>query len=224
MVLCDARHVCMIITSPGIHACKPILHSIPPPPQTQPQTTSFTDAQPGQVLEACYTTALGRTIDLVTVLILPEEALVLVSPNRVEQVAASMGKYIFPLDRVELTRPEGVGGVYALVGEGLGAAVLGDGVMPMPAPGRCEVLEREGRVLVWGGTGLGLPGVMVAAMGPRAAAAVVEGAAAAGERAGGLRVGGIVEWEVRFVGVGFVNEGLGVWVVWRRIGCGSWRQ
>lgn len=154
---------------------------------THTPKTSFTDAQTGQTLEAAYTTALGRCIDLVTVLLLPEEALILASPNRVASIEETMGKYIFPLDRVRVARKP-TAGVFALLGAGVtGASVLGE---ELPA-GQCKVLQ-GGRMVAWTGTGLGLPGLMVAAFEEEGPKALV--AAAAGK---GMRVGGMAEWEVR---------------------------
>lgn len=153
---------------------------------------SFADARPGRVADASYTTALGRCIDLTTVAVLEGEALVLASPNRMDQVEAAMNKYIFPMDRVTVARRP-TAGVYAFVGGGEGAEGLwgeeeGGAV---PGPGKCKLL-RGGSLLAWGGTGLALPGFTVAAFEDAGARAVVEAA-----RAGGVRVGGMAEWEVR---------------------------
>lgn len=107
-----------------------------------------------------------------------------------------MNKY-----RVQVAK-KAVGGVYAFVGAG--ALVLG-GEEAVPPPGRCKVLE-GGKMVVWGETGLALPGVTVAALDAGAAAAL-KGAV----EARGPRVGGMAEWWV---------NGLPCWVFMRFWGSG----
>lgn len=145
-----------------------------------------------------------------TVAVLEDEAVVLASPNRVDQVEAAMNKYIFPLDRVKVARRP-TAGVYAfVVGGPRGGAegLLGEeGGAVLPRQGECKLL-RGGRLLVWGGTGLALPGFMVAAFDNAAAKAVMEAAGASG-----VRVGGMVEWEVGGLAVwGRICDGEGVLV------------
>jgi hypothetical protein len=152
----------------------------------------------------------------VTALILEDEALLLASPTRVDVIATTMSKYIFPLDRVAVQRKP-VAGVFALLLADAAAAaalVVGDdaGGAGLPPLGQCALL-RGGKLLSWGGTGLALPGWMVVALEAEGAKALME---AAGRE--GVRVAGMAEWEVsasvcrpvgRFVGRGVCGMGWG---------------
>jgi tRNA-modifying protein YgfZ len=65
-------------------------------------TADFEKRQAGEVVDTVFVTSTARTIDLATGLILEDEVLLLVSPNRREYLFNWLDKYIFFADRVTL--------------------------------------------------------------------------------------------------------------------------
>jgi tRNA-modifying protein YgfZ len=66
-------------------------------------TADFEKRQPGEGCDTVFVTSTARTIDLVTGLILDDEVLLIVSPNRREYLFNWLDRYIFFADRVKLT-------------------------------------------------------------------------------------------------------------------------
>ena len=65
-------------------------------------TADFEQRQVGEVVDTVFVTSTARTIDLATGLILEDEVLLVVSPNRREYLFNWLDKYIFFADRVTL--------------------------------------------------------------------------------------------------------------------------
>ena len=65
-------------------------------------TADFEKRQAGEVFDTVFVTSTARTIDLATGLILDDEVLLVVSPNRREYLFNWLDKYIFFADRVTL--------------------------------------------------------------------------------------------------------------------------
>jgi tRNA-modifying protein YgfZ len=65
-------------------------------------TADFEKRQVGEVVDTVFVTSTARTIDLATGLILDDEVLLVVSPNRREYLFNWLDKYIFFADRVTL--------------------------------------------------------------------------------------------------------------------------
>jgi tRNA-modifying protein YgfZ len=65
-------------------------------------TADFEKRQVGEVVDTVFVTSTARTIDLATGLILDDQVLLLVSPNRREYLFNWLDKYIFFADRVTL--------------------------------------------------------------------------------------------------------------------------
>ncbi len=65
-------------------------------------TADFEKRQVGEVVDTVFVTSTARTIDLATGLILEDEVLLVVSPNRREYLFNWLDKYIFFADRVTL--------------------------------------------------------------------------------------------------------------------------
>ena len=65
-------------------------------------TADFEKRQVGEVVDTVFVTSTARTIDLATSLILDDEVLLVVSPNRREYLFNWLDKYIFFADRVTL--------------------------------------------------------------------------------------------------------------------------
>jgi tRNA-modifying protein YgfZ len=65
-------------------------------------TADFEKRQVGEVVDTVFVTSTARTLDLATGLILEDEVLLVVSPNRREYLFNWLDKYIFFADRVTL--------------------------------------------------------------------------------------------------------------------------
>ncbi|NER93320.1 MAG: folate-binding protein, partial [Symploca sp. SIO1B1] len=65
-------------------------------------TNDFQKLQTGQGCDTVFVTSTARTIDLATAYVTENAVLVLVSPNRQQQMLEWLDRFIFPMDRVEL--------------------------------------------------------------------------------------------------------------------------
>ena len=72
--------------------------------------------QPGQGCETVVVNSTARTLDLVSVYCQPESILLLVSPNRREQLMQWFDRYIFFQDKVKLTDVSDRTGTFSLIG------------------------------------------------------------------------------------------------------------
>ncbi len=66
-------------------------------------TADFEKLQPGEYCDTVFVTSTARTIDLATGLVLADEVLLIVSPNRQKYLFDWLDRYIFFADRVKLT-------------------------------------------------------------------------------------------------------------------------
>jgi tRNA-modifying protein YgfZ len=66
-------------------------------------TNNINKLKPGQGCDTVFVTFTARTIDLATAYATEDAVLLLVSPNRRRQLLELLDRYIFPMDRVELT-------------------------------------------------------------------------------------------------------------------------
>lgn len=65
-------------------------------------TNSIQNFKPGEGCDTVLVTSTARTLDLATALITEDAILLLVSPNRRQQLMQWLDRYIFPMDQVEL--------------------------------------------------------------------------------------------------------------------------
>jgi len=79
-------------------------------------TNDFQNLKPGQGCDTVFVTSTARTIDLVTTYVTEEAVLLLVSPNRRQQLLEWLDRYIFPMDRVELADISNDSAIFSLVG------------------------------------------------------------------------------------------------------------
>lgn len=131
-------------------------------------TNAFQSLQPGQGCETVFVTSTARTLDLATAYVLPDRVLILLSPNRRQQIYDWLDRYIFPFDKVQLKT--GDWSCLSLIGPASNALLGGLGVLgdttTLPSQsdpdrplhhhqivivGNCEVLLAQG-------SGLNLPG------------------------------------------------------------------
>jgi tRNA-modifying protein YgfZ len=80
-------------------------------------TNEFEKLQPGQGCDTVFVTSTARTLDLATAYVTEDAVLVLVSPNRRQQLLAWLDRFIFPFDKVELTDISAESAIFTLIGE-----------------------------------------------------------------------------------------------------------
>jgi folate-binding protein YgfZ len=120
-------------------------------------TNNFQFLKPGQGCDTVMVTSTARTIDLVTSYVLDDAVLLLVSPNRRQQLMAWLDRYIFFADKVKLTDVTEETATFSLIGpqshgivEKFGAGDL------IGQPNGNHILVDGAIVAV--GSGLALPG------------------------------------------------------------------
>lgn len=79
-------------------------------------TNVFEKLQPGQGCDTVFVTSTARTLDLATAYVTEDAVIVLVSPNRREQIFTWLDKFIFPFDKVELSDISPELSVFSLIG------------------------------------------------------------------------------------------------------------
>jgi folate-binding protein YgfZ len=124
-------------------------------------TNDFQKLQPGQGCDTVFVTSTARTIDLATAYVTEDAVLVIVSPNRRQFLMEWLDRYLFPMDRVELTDVSEHTAIFSLVGQE-SLALLGKLGVEMSAEAGyashqlLTLADVAVRVAV--GSGLGLPG------------------------------------------------------------------
>jgi len=82
------------------------------------QTTNKIESlQPDGGSDTVFVNSTGRTLDLVTVYLTEDAILVLVSPQRRQQLMAWMDRYLFPMDKVELADISDDFAIFTIVGD-----------------------------------------------------------------------------------------------------------
>ncbi|MGB3509117.1 MAG: folate-binding protein [Microcoleaceae cyanobacterium] len=79
-------------------------------------TNDFNNLQPDQGCETVFVTPTARTIDLATAYATKDNVLLLVSPNRCQQLMEWFDRYLFPMDRVELKDISSEYAIFSLIG------------------------------------------------------------------------------------------------------------
>lgn len=79
-------------------------------------TNDIQRLKPGQGCDTVFVTSTGRTIDLATAYVMNETVLLLVSPNRRQQLIEWLDRYLFPMDRVELKDVSSESATFSLIG------------------------------------------------------------------------------------------------------------
>ena len=80
-------------------------------------TNDFNGLQAGQCCDTVFVTSTARTIDLATAFVTEDDILLLVSPNRREQIMTWLDRYLFPMDKVELEDMTEATACFSLIGE-----------------------------------------------------------------------------------------------------------
>lgn len=124
-------------------------------------TNDIQQLKPGQGCDTVFVTSTARTIDLATVYATDDAILILVSPNRRQQLMEWLDRYIFPMDRVELKDVSRENATFSLIGPNSDALLqqLSDEMPIEDAYASHQELILEGlQVRVAVGNGLALPG------------------------------------------------------------------
>ncbi|MEG5136031.1 MULTISPECIES: CAF17-like 4Fe-4S cluster assembly/insertion protein YgfZ [unclassified Microcoleus] len=124
-------------------------------------TNNFNILKPGQGCDTVFVTSTARTIDLATAYATEDAVILLVSANRRHQLLELLDRYIFPMDRVELTDLTDTKVAFSLLGpestqllEKLGVTELEN--QPYATHKSIDFAGIEVRVAV--GSGLATPG------------------------------------------------------------------
>ena len=80
-------------------------------------TNDFEKLQPGGGCDTVFVTSTARTLDLATAYVTEDAVLVIVSPNRRQQLLTWLDRFIFPFDKVELNDISADYAVFSLIGE-----------------------------------------------------------------------------------------------------------
>jgi tRNA-modifying protein YgfZ len=124
-------------------------------------TADFEKRQPGEVCDTVFVTSTARTIDLATGLILDDEVLLVVSPNRREYLFNWLDKYIFFADRVTLKDITDSLASFTLIGTESASILARLGCLNLMElnQGSHQLYQVDGiEVRIAIGTELGLPG------------------------------------------------------------------
>ena len=151
VVLCDRSHWGRISVLGGDHLS--FLHN--------QSTNDIKVLKPGEGCETVFVTSTARTIDLATVYVRSEDALLLVSPSRREAILEMLDRYIFFGDEVSLNDLSENLACFNLLGPASHELLnqLGGQDLAVAAEHSHRVLNLSGvETIVANGNGLGLPG------------------------------------------------------------------
>lgn len=79
-------------------------------------TNDFQRLKPGQGCDTVFVTSTARTIDLATAYVTEDAVLILISPQRHQQLLEWLDRYIFPMDQVELKDVSPESATFSLIG------------------------------------------------------------------------------------------------------------
>ena len=79
-------------------------------------TNDFNRLKPGEGCDTVFVTSTGRTLDLATAYVTEDSVLILVSPNRLQQLLKWLDGFIFPFDKVKLADISPENAIFTLVG------------------------------------------------------------------------------------------------------------
>ncbi len=126
------------------------------------QTTNKIESlKPGSGCDTVFVNSTGRTIDLATIYLTEDEILVLVSPDRRQQLMAWMDRYLFPMDKVELADISDSFAIFTLIGQesdNLLKKLSLESILGRSEATHNLVKIKDVSIRVAAGTGLALPG------------------------------------------------------------------
>lgn len=129
-------------------------------------TNDFQTLKPGEGCDTVFVTSTARTIELVTAYVTEDAVLVLISPNRLQEIMKWLDRYLFPMDRVILTDLSKESVIFSIIGTKSDPILAKLGIQltigdTYASHQLLTVNDLEVRVAV--GSGLGLPGYTIIA-------------------------------------------------------------
>ncbi|MDJ0662480.1 MAG: folate-binding protein [Crocosphaera sp.] len=79
-------------------------------------TNNINSLKPGQLCDTVFVNSTGRTLDLVTAYFAEDSIFLLVSPNRRKFLYEWMDRYIFPMDKVEISDISDKNAIFTIIG------------------------------------------------------------------------------------------------------------
>lgn len=79
-------------------------------------TNQINQLKPGQGCETVFVTSTGRNIDLVTVYVTEDSLLLLISPQKQEEMMKWLDRFLFPMDQVQLKDVSEKYAIFTLIG------------------------------------------------------------------------------------------------------------
>ena len=124
-------------------------------------TNKVLDAKPGQVIASCFTTKLGRCVDLTSVAVLHDSILILCSASRCQHLYQAMDALIFPKDDVQIEDMSLAFARFQVVGPEATPIVAAslDGPCALPSPQQLSAWGESGLLIA--GSGLASPGYTI---------------------------------------------------------------
>ncbi|MGK7956318.1 MAG: folate-binding protein YgfZ [Crocosphaera sp.] len=126
-------------------------------------TNNINSLQPGQLCDTVFVNSTGRTLDLVTAYFTEDSILLLVSPNRQQFLYEWMDRYIFPMDKVEITDISDKNVIFTIIGKEANTKLnqwdLANNTIMTLFPNKhdCVTINEE-KIIIGYGTGLEIPG------------------------------------------------------------------
>lgn len=124
-------------------------------------TNDFNALKPGQGCQTVFVTSTARTIDLATAYVTEDEVIVIVSPNRRQQLFKWLDGFIFPFDNVKSTDISEQYALITLIGEpshNLVQKLFNIDLQDQPQGNHREVTVNNIPLRIAVGSDLGLPG------------------------------------------------------------------
>ena len=126
-------------------------------------TNSINSLQPGQLCDTVFVNSTGRTLDLVTAYFTEDSVILLVSPNRQKFLYEWMDRYIFPMDKVEISDISDKNAVFTIIGHEAATKlnqwdIINNSITELSQNKHNFVTSNDEKILISYGTGLKLPG------------------------------------------------------------------
>ncbi|WP_107668938.1 folate-binding protein YgfZ [Cyanothece sp. BG0011] len=126
-------------------------------------TNNINNLQPGQVCNTVFVNSTGRTLDLVTAYVTEDSILLLVSPNRRQFLYEWMDRYIFPMDKVEISDISDKNAIFTIIGKEEKAKLnqwetVTQTITELSSGNHDFVTVNDEKIIISHGTGLNLPG------------------------------------------------------------------
>ena len=126
-------------------------------------TNNINTLQPGQLCDTVFVNSTGRTLDLVTAYLREDSIILLVSPNRRQFLYEWMDRYIFPMDKVEISDVSDKNAIFTIIGQEANTKLnqwdLANNTITTLSPNNHDFITVNNEKIIIGyGTGLKLPG------------------------------------------------------------------